>query len=139
MDPKEVIKKKYITDGKDIYGFYTGLTLLNQFELTSQVPNVLEIVTNHEATNSRRVKVGSQDIIIKKSRVKINNINYKELMLLELFNIIKLKKPTRITSVSKYMKENKILRKNILDYANDYPAKATKNLILCQETNDDTF
>lgn len=43
MDVKKVIDKKYIDNGKDIIGYYSGVTFLNMLGLSTQVPNVSEI------------------------------------------------------------------------------------------------
>ena len=53
LNPRKVIEKKYIKNKESIYGFYSGLSLLNTFGLTNQIPNVIEIVTNNESTRLR--------------------------------------------------------------------------------------
>ena len=58
-----VANNKYITDGNLVYGVYSGLTLLNLFSISTQVPNVIEIVTNKEATRKRVVDIDGMKFI----------------------------------------------------------------------------
>lgn len=37
LDPRKVIEKKYIKDGEDIIGYYSGATLLNQLDLSIRI------------------------------------------------------------------------------------------------------
>ena len=48
---------------------------MNNIGLSSQVPNTYEIMTNKESTMARKVKVGNQEVVLRKSRVKINKDN----------------------------------------------------------------
>ena len=110
LNPRKVIEKKYISNKGEVYGFYTGLALLNSFGITTQMPNVIEVFTNNEATKSRRVTINNQTIIVKRARTTINNSNYKEMMLLELFNLADIRSiDARATQkIVDYMKQNNI-------------------------------
>ena len=66
LNPRKVIEKKYISNNGEIFGYYTGLTLLNSFGITTQMPNILEVYTNNEATKARRVEIDNQTVIVKK-------------------------------------------------------------------------
>ena len=50
----------------EIYGYVTGESFANQLGLTTQMPAVIEVVTNREATNGRTITVGSERVRIKK-------------------------------------------------------------------------
>lgn len=131
LNPRKVIEKKYIKNKESIYGFYSGLSLLNTFGLTNQIPNVIEIVTNNESTRLREVNIGNQKIILKKSRTQITKNNYYELMILELFNIIdvdKLRKEN-MKEIVEYMNNKSLSPGDVLRYAKYVPAKAVKNFI----------
>lgn len=69
LDPLLVIMRKYVRNKYETYGYITGLSFVNQLGLTTQMPAVIEIVTNTEATNGRTVMVGSQKVRVKKSAV----------------------------------------------------------------------
>lgn len=127
----KVVNKKYITDGVDTYGFYTGETLMNKLGQSTQVPFVWEISTNNESTRGRLVNIGNQKVFLRKSRTEINNDNVKQLMLLEAFNLVEPKKQKTEfkENVIDYMKKNNLMPKDLLLFADIMPAKAIKNFI----------
>lgn len=61
-----------------------GLSALNRYGLTTQVPNTTEICTNNETSKLRSVKVGNMSVILRKSRTAITNENVDILSFLEL-------------------------------------------------------
>ncbi len=83
LDPSVVIMRKYIQSKSEIYGYVTGITFANQLGLTTQVPAVIEVVTNREATNGRVVTVGNQRVRIKKPVVCVSNYNAELLQFLD--------------------------------------------------------
>ena len=137
LNPRKVIEKKYISNKGEVYGFYTGLALLNSFGITTQMPNVIEVFTNNEATKSRRVTINNQTIIVKRARATINNANYKEMMLLELFNLADISSiDARATQkIVDYMKQNNISIQGIMKYAKFVPARAIKNFMSSEVQN----
>lgn len=137
LNPRKVIEKKYISNNDEVYGFYTGLALLNSFGITTQMPNVIEVFTNNEATKARRVTINNQTIIVKRARTTINNSNYKEMMLLELFNLADIRSiDARATQkIVDYMKQNNISIQGIMKYAKFVPARAIKNFMSSEVQN----
>lgn len=137
LNPRKVIEKKYISNKGEVYGFYTGLALLNSFGITTQMPNVIEVFTNNEATKSRRVTINNQTIIVKRARTTINNSNYKEMMILELFNLADIRSiDARATQkIVDYMKQNNISIQGIMKYAKFVPARAIKNFMSSEVQN----
>lgn len=137
LNPRKVIEKKYISNKGEVYGFYTGLALLNSFGITTQMPNVIEVFTNNEATKSRRVTINNLTIIVKRARATINNANYKEMMLLELFNLADISSiDARATQkIVDYMKQNNISIQGIMKYAKFVPARAIKNFMSSEVQN----
>lgn len=137
LNPRKVIEKKYISNHDEVYGFYTGVALLNSFGITTQMPNIIEVFTNNEATKSRRVTINNQTIIVKRARTTINNSNYKEMMLLELFNLADISSiDARATQkIVDYMKQNNISVQGIMKYAKFVPARAIKNFMSSEVQN----
>lgn len=137
LDPRKIIARKYIEDGKNYYGYYTGITLLNAFGISTQAANVLEIRTNNESTNKRKVWVGNQQVIIKKSRTVLNNDNYASMMILEIFNLLTVAEIVSkdFSQVIKFAKDKKLTTEKILQYAKDMPAKASKNFVISEVSN----
>lgn len=138
LNPRRVIEKKYIQDNGEIFGYYTGMTLLNVFGITTQMPNVIEIYTNNEATKSRRVNINNQTVIVKKARTKIDKTNYRQIMILELFNIMDKDAINSQASqkIIDYMKSNGITIKDVMQYADKVPARAIKNFMRSEVQNE---
>ena len=88
LSPRKVIEKKYIKDGTEIMGYYSGITFQNQLKLTTQMSNVVEIFTNNETAKVRDIMVGKQKVTLRKARTTINNDNVAVLSFLELMNDI---------------------------------------------------
>ena len=91
---EKTIELKYIKNDYDIpglnldvYGYYTGLTFLNQIGLSQQVPAVIEIATNK--TSCKRVfSLKSRKAFLQKGKIEINRYNYKALQFFDLFYLI---------------------------------------------------
>lgn len=131
LDPAKVVFRKYIADKEKTYGYYSGLTLLNGLGLTTQVPNIIEVVTNNEASRVREVYVGKQKVRLRRARIPVTSENADALAVLDLFNQID---PNAVVEldwrgVVDYIKESGLTIKRILEYSSVYPAKAVKNLM----------
>ena len=127
-----VANTKYITNGASIYGVYSGLSLLNQFTISTQVPNVIEIVTNKEATRKRVVDIDGMKFVIRKSRFEITKDNCDYYSLLQLF--LELGVNPDLDDFSKERIKEFIVKKNIdkkelIRLAMKFPAQTLKNLI----------
>lgn len=83
LDPSMVIMRKYVQNKSEIYGYVTGISFANQLGLTTQMPAVIEVVTNREATNGRMITVGSQRVRIKKPAITVSDSNADLLQLLD--------------------------------------------------------
>ena len=71
----KIIRYKYLVDKfGNIKGYITGATLFNKAGLTTQVPNVIEIVTN-ECKNNNKYENKYLNVAIRKPKIKINNDN----------------------------------------------------------------
>ena len=115
LDPSVVIMRKYVQNKSEIYGYVTGISFANQLGLTTQMPAVIEVVTNREATNGRMITVGSQRVRIKKPAITVSDSNAELLQLLD--TIGQAEKYTELTieetieTLISYMRK-KILQKN---------------------------
>ncbi len=131
LNPRKVIEKKYINDGENTVGYYSGITFQNKLKLTTQMPNVIEIYTNNETNNVRDVIVGNQKVILRKARTTINSANVAVLSFLEMMNDIipcslDREKKSRIAD---YINSNGITKQDIISYMAVFPDKAMRNLI----------
>ena len=131
LNPRKVIEKKYISDGNNTMGYYSGVTFQNQLRLTTQMSNVIEIYTNNEPSNVRDVFVGNQKVLLRKARTTITDSNVAVLTFLELMNDItpSFLDDERKMIIKNYIKNNSITRKKITEYAPVFPDKVMRNLI----------
>lgn len=83
LDPVLVIMRKYVRNESETYGYVTGITFANQLGLTTQIPAIIEIVTNREATNGRTITVGNHKVRIKKAAVAVSDNNADLLQFLD--------------------------------------------------------
>lgn len=129
---KSLIDKKYVKNKNDIYGYYTGIYLLNKLGFTTQNPSVYEVCSNIASTKQRRLEIDGVNMIIYKPVCKINIQNYKELQFLDL--ILLLDKYSEIKTeeikikLKKYIIEEKINLKLVKELLPLYPDKIYKNL-----------
>lgn len=83
IDPFLVIMRKYIKNKYETYGYVTGISFANQLGLTTQMPAVIEVVTNRESTKGRIITVGNQKVRIKRPVVAVSDDNAELLQLLD--------------------------------------------------------
>lgn len=132
LDPKKVIQKKYINDGKRTIGYFSGMTFLNMLGLSAQVPNRIEIYTNNEPSRVREVSVGSQKVLLRRARTGITDDNAATMSFLELMTytdagFFDSKNKKKI--VSAFIDKNRITRKSVSDYSPYFPDKAMRTLV----------
>lgn len=84
LDPISVIIRKYITNNSETYGYFTGASFANQLGLTTQVPSIIEIVTNKESSKGRTITIGGQTIRIKRPVLTITEENATILQFLDI-------------------------------------------------------
>ena len=127
-----VVNSKYITDGESTFGIYSGLALLNQFSISSQIPNVVEIVTNNESTRKRTIEIDGMEYIIRKSRFEITNDNYCYYTVLQLFSELGDNTLSDFSrkNIKEYINEKQIDCNKLIKCASFFPAQVLKKLML---------
>lgn len=131
LDPRKVIEKKYIKDGEDIIGYYSGATLLNQLDLSTQMPNTIELYTNNETSRLRNTTVGNQKVVLRRARTTINTSNAAVLCFLELMNSVPSSffDEERKAKVCSFVQQNNISRGDIAQFVKDFPDKVFRTLV----------
>lgn len=131
LDPNKIIVKKYIFNGVETIGYYSGITFLNQLGLTTQVPNVVEIYTNNEPSNVREITIGKQRVLLRKARTIVNQSNVAVLSFLEMMNYMTLNfiDNEKKSIINQYIADNRIKRKDITEYAPLFPDRAIRTLV----------
>lgn len=131
LDPKKVIIKKYINDGNDKIGYFSGMTFINMLGLSTQMSNTLEIYTNNEPSRVREVPMGNQKVLLRRSRTEINSENSAVMSFLELMNFTDASfyDDDKKKIIKKFIKENGITRKSISEYSPYFPDKTMRTLV----------
>ena len=127
-----IANNKYINNNSGVCGLYSGLTLLNQFAVSSQVPNTIEIVTNNETTRKRTITIDGMQFIVRKSRFEITDENLHYYTILQLCLELGTKPSLNDFSKQKikdYLTENNIDQNRLIKYAMSFPAQTIKNLM----------
>jgi predicted transcriptional regulator of viral defense system len=129
----DVLNKKYVSDNNETFGIYSGLRLQNMFNLTTQMPNTIEIVTNKESMRKREIVIGGRKIILRKSKCDITNENVNEYTLLQLMTEAGDNIAEEVRKrLKKYIQENKVDYNKTLLLSTYFPSKTIKNLILSE-------
>lgn len=78
-----VARYRFISKGDNVDAFYAGNTFANQIGISTQVPYVIEIISNNVATDGE-VLIGNRRFCVKKPVVPIKRENVYVLQMLEL-------------------------------------------------------
>lgn len=78
-----VARYRFISKGDNVDGFYAGNTFANQIGISTQVPYVIEIVSNN-VSDDGEVLIGNRRFVVRKPIVPITKENVYVLQMLEL-------------------------------------------------------
>ena len=78
-----VARYRFISKGDNVDGFYAGNTFANQIGISTQVPYVIEIVSNNVADDGE-ILIGNRRFCVRKPVVPITKENVYVLQMLEL-------------------------------------------------------
>ena len=127
-----VVRAKYVSRNGKTDGYYSGYTFANQLGITTQVPYVVEIVTNNVSSRFREVELKGRKIILRRSRTVVTDENYRILQLLDLLsNIAQYADEDIVTAsscVKTYIQKMEISKKDVDQYIGEYPERIYKNL-----------
>lgn len=127
---EKYLEKRYIKDGDKQIGYIYGANLENGMGLSTQVPNVYEIVSNKEKSASRIVFFGKHKVFLKRPYTKITTENHWYLQFLELLRGLSEEGfQESKKGILKFYKKKKIDLKGALPYLSYYPSKVTKRYL----------
>ena len=133
LDPSIVIMRKYVQNKSEIYGYVTGISFANQLGLTTQMPAVIEIVTNREASNGRMITVGSQRVRIKKPAITVSDSNAELLQLLDTIGqaekYTELTKEETVETLISYMRKKRFTKEQLSEVSSVLTGATAKKLI----------
>ena len=133
---EEILQKRFISgdegfpglEALNVYGYYSGLTFLNQIGLSEQVPAILEITTNKTSSKKYIYSMGRQKAILRKPKVEINFKNAKILQFLDMFSFLSMDEvKAKKDIIVKYAK--KALPLGTAKYLKYYPLQTTKKIV----------
>lgn len=131
LSDASIIRRKYISDDDEVYGYVSGLMLENRLGLSEQVPGTLEIVTNRETNRSRKIGPfgGYREVVLRRPRVPVNAENVSALEILDLLMSVPLGNLDEEGLSALRSAAGKIDREKLLECARFYPAKASKAIM----------
>lgn len=133
LDPSLVIMRKYVQNKSETYGYITGISFANQLGLTTQMPAIIEVVTNRESTNGRLITIGNQKVRVKKPTVTISDSNAALLQLLD--SIGQAEKYTElpieetIKTMISYIKQKQFTKEQLSEVSSILTGATAKKLI----------
>ena len=133
---KQVIEMKYIRDGADVYGFYGGVAIQNHLGLSTQVAATLEIYTNKETAEERKVQVRRHNVILRRGRTYITADNAATLTFLEVvtdspewwFRDKDEETEEKMKFLTEYINGTKITEQSVNEYLPLFPEDTAKKI-----------
>ena len=126
-----VAQYKYIKRHGLISGYYSGNTLANKMGISSQVPRITEITSNHMAARVREIELGSRKFIIRHPVVPVNNENAAVLQLLDLLKSLDIYNDGSYQDAAvrfyDYIRMNQIKKSDVDQYIREFPVSVFKN------------
>ncbi len=133
MDPLKVIIRKYIRNDSFTFGYFSGAFFANQIGLTTQMPAVMEIVTNKESTKGRIVTVGGQSIRLKRPAVTVTQENAELLQVIDavgqMDRYAELEKEDALTLYKNYIREKGFSQTQLTEIMPAITGNTAKKLI----------
>lgn len=125
-----IARYRFISKGKSIEGFYGGNSFANQLGITTQVPRVVEIVSNNTNSSDREVRIGNRRFYVKKPVVQITNENVYVLQMLDLLKnldaYLDYSYAEAKEKFSEYISIHKITKSDVNRYIRNYPVSTFK-------------
>ena len=124
-----VARYRFISKGDNVDGFYAGNTFANQIGISTQVPYVIEIVSNN-VSNDGDILIGNRRFVVRKPVVPITKENVHVLQMLEL--LVKLDAYLDCSyeeakeKFAEYISVYGITKSDVELYIKEYPKSALK-------------
>ena len=133
LDPFLVIMRKYVQNKSETYGYVTGISFANQLGLTTQMPAVIEVVTNRESTNGRMIMVGNLKVRIRKPSVRVSDSNAGILQLLDSIGqaekYTELPLEETIDTMISYIRQKRFTKEQLSEVSSTITGATAKKLI----------
>jgi len=124
---------KYIKNGTETYGYFSGAYFSSQLGLTTQMPSVIEIVTDKEATKGRTITVGSQNVRLRYPAIQITKENALLLQFLDAVSTAEkyaeFPQQEMTALLKQYLCKHSFTRKQLAEALPSVTAQTAKKLI----------
>ena len=116
---------KYVARRGRVQGFYSGFTFANMIGISTQVPRIMEIVTNNIRAVVREIPIGGLRFIVRSSKVVVSETNVNVLRLLDLLKHLDRYLGCRYDEakerIKSYIFQTKICQQDIDQYISKFP------------------
>lgn len=130
---EKVLKRMYLEDDKESYGYYAGCLLGKKIGVTKKVDEYPIIVTNKENSRGRFRQIGEKKVYLRKPYIKINRDNVKAAAVLDFIRewelYSDLSEESTFSYIRKYMKKEKISRQIFNEVAIGYPSRVSAMIL----------
>lgn len=130
LSPYKVVNKYFIGCNDNIIGYLGDYSLLNQLKLTTQVPNVITVISNVARWPIDEITLGSQKVRVYKSYVEITNENVNVCVFLSALDAYDTLDDEAKRVLIDYIEENNIKESDVIDCISCYPERVSKKLIM---------
>ncbi len=126
------VEKKYLYEGSESVGFVSGISMYNKYGFTTQIPSVIEVVSNTATTRQRKIEVDGYEIIMYKPLINITNDNVNEIefltMMIDIDKYSELSLNEFKSKLKEYVKKKNLKFNLIKEYLPLFPDKVYKNI-----------
>jgi hypothetical protein len=133
-DVRKFLNQKYLLANNKVKGYFSGLSFANGvLHVSSQVPSVLQIVSNEVKRSGIRIQIGNIRCVLNKPKVKVTSSNYKILQLLDYLSddesLSELSKEEERQIIISYIKKEGLSLKALSQVIEKYPKKVFLKLL----------
>jgi hypothetical protein len=128
----EAISLRYLTDGKDIYGFYTGNDFLGGvMGRPASLQDRLDIMTNKATSGKKTIFIFSKRITLRKPYFTIDKKNISINSFLSYLSFAPLDEIKQNYSLlANYIRANQLSANDVMRMATAFPAKTSTKLLV---------
>lgn len=127
---EKVVTKKYIQRDDDVFGYYSGMSLLFEMGIIAKKPQTITVVSNYEKSRGRKITMHDQDIYISKSPVHVTGTNHTVLQFLEALKITsKSDDEATFSIIYEYARVNRITISDVSRYCVYFPDAVSKQVL----------
>ena len=132
MSINKFMEKKYLYEADQNVGFISGISMYNKYGFTTQIPSIIEVVTNTATTKQRKVEIDGYGIIVYKPVINITKENINEIefltMMTEIDKYCELSLDELKSKLKQYVEKKNLKFNLIKEYLPLFPDKVYKNI-----------